>query len=584
LPITGADSVSIYVGILKYLGKKKIFPYKMTTIIHLNQDSFANGTYRIKSSGKYILDENIIFNPTETRPDIPSGTGWFAAITVETDDVDINLNCHSIEAAAEFLNSHQAGVFAIIELDNCPFSGSTYGYLGSNFTGDTSFVHGNNIRIHNGSIGRTSYWGIHGDNNTRVIIDNVKIADFELAGIQLDGATQVLYNRVKISGLEHPISVTADTTTIYYFNLLIQEVLPFFPPPFAGFAQKIITDFNAYVTAHPEIYNRVLEYPENNYYGIAMSSGTTDYFGFPATPTLCQKEADLSGGTTVKYIGLKEVQVQQLQNKPREIVAIGARVPGDTNGNYINLNNLGMFGVLNWFDVFDTSGNFNPNPYIVGLSFLALALLSVPSVESTLPPQTPDILIAIIRGDSATFFANAIPLFGNASFSPYTLESLFGVKIDCSEKVILDKSQIRNLRCLGNPGIDLASIPGASNYPNLTQTRYIGNDVRAIEFAVGTDINLKNIKISNIYSNNGFVYGIDLISTTHVKIKDVCITKLAGSGSILSSANQPSQVYGLHGTQTDNLKYCKVYVNQLYAPPNGQVHPISIDQNNIDSN
>ena len=95
----------------------------------LNQSDFNSGTYRIKSSGYYILGENIEFQPIPadeaTRTDQP-GIGWFAIITVETDYVVLDLNGHTIEATQEFLNQHIFNLFSIVELDNSQFPGPQY--------------------------------------------------------------------------------------------------------------------------------------------------------------------------------------------------------------------------------------------------------------------------------------------------------------------------------------------------------------------------------------------------------------------------------------------------------------------------
>lgn len=552
-------------------------------IIHLTQANFADGTYRIKRSARYILDEDINFDPTGTRPDIPKGTGWFAAITVETNNVIIDLNGHSIEATQNFINSHFANVFADIELDNCPYAGKLFGAQGSNFTGDTTFVSGNNIWIKNGTLARSSHWGIHGNNNTNVLVDRVYVRDFEVAGIEINGSTNIFYHKIRITGLEHLITVTAEKTQVVFLNQIYNQIIALAPPPIKVIAQEIINNFNAYVAAHPEIYDRVLQYPEGDYYGITMSSGSTNPFGFPTTSEACQKGSAFTNGQTLNNISLHHVCIANLTNQTKDVIVVGAKVPGGTNGNLIFLGNLGIFGALNWFDLFDTQGNFAPNIVAIALTFAAVAVLTVdPVLAANLPPEAPAIFEAILAGDSSTFFNLAIPLSGFTLNTPFTTTGLFAIRIDCSNHVITQNIRVKNLQSLGPPGIDLSSIPGASHYPDLVQPRYQGNDVWGLEFAVGNNVKVKNITVSNMLSRNGDVFGVDLPSSdSNVTIKCALIQNLTGEGTTQSQANHPSEVYGIRSIQTVNLKLIDIIVKNLQVPPNGEIHPIEINGVNV---
>ncbi len=66
-----------------------------TKVIALRQSDFDSGTYRITESGYYYLTENILFEPIPneelSRSDKPQ-TDWFAALSVECDNVIIDLN------------------------------------------------------------------------------------------------------------------------------------------------------------------------------------------------------------------------------------------------------------------------------------------------------------------------------------------------------------------------------------------------------------------------------------------------------------------------------------------------------------
>jgi hypothetical protein len=103
------QSVSYYIG-YPYQGG---FVLRSSGPVYLTQKTFDQGTYRIRTPGLYIVQEDIEFAP---RPDNdywndPSDLdypinqyylGFFAAITVESDNVVLDLNGHTIQMSKEF--------------------------------------------------------------------------------------------------------------------------------------------------------------------------------------------------------------------------------------------------------------------------------------------------------------------------------------------------------------------------------------------------------------------------------------------------------------------------------------------------
>ena len=139
---------------------------ELSRIIFLTNSDFKKGTYRITKPGHYKIKEDIIFSPNENiytsktpltnnlldnfiplesqeyykMP--PYHLGFFAAITVESDNVIIDLNNYSIrQSKLHYINQR---FFSIIQLNETPFI-STQGP--SNF-GEIDFY--KNIWIRNG--------------------------------------------------------------------------------------------------------------------------------------------------------------------------------------------------------------------------------------------------------------------------------------------------------------------------------------------------------------------------------------------------------------------------------------------------
>eukprot|EP01084_Bolivina_argentea_P014715 27526_1 len=179
--------------------------------IYLTQADFISGTYRIKERGEYILTENIIiaFNaPTDEIHDATDFSpnaydiddlywyprhdqneqypglysyhgkftlGFFAGITIECNDVIINLNGYSISMDYTFY--FQQRFFSLIELGNQPFIG---GQGPANWGADSIFA--SNIIIRDGILGLSSHHSIHGNRNNNILINNIRMQKFDVAG------------------------------------------------------------------------------------------------------------------------------------------------------------------------------------------------------------------------------------------------------------------------------------------------------------------------------------------------------------------------------------------------------------------
>jgi len=166
---------------------------------------FDSGTFRITEPGKYVLYQDVTFEPsgsgvTETLfPEKNSKKypqfggyflGFFAAITVEADDVEIDCKGHEIKMSEKFHKFQR--FFSIIELGSKPFiSGQGPPQFSSYITSPGAVKSAKNIKISNCKLGRTSHHGIHGNNNEGVTIKDVTIKDFEVGGISLNGGKNV---------------------------------------------------------------------------------------------------------------------------------------------------------------------------------------------------------------------------------------------------------------------------------------------------------------------------------------------------------------------------------------------------------
>ena len=118
---------------------------------------------------------------------------FFAMIVIQSDNVVFDLNYHTIEQSELFF--HQQTFYSHIELASTPF---VMGQGPANF-GDHEKV-ASNVIIKNGCLGLSSHHGIHAPGYSKnIIIDNLSIEKFAVAGIHLNGAHNVYINNVHLN-------------------------------------------------------------------------------------------------------------------------------------------------------------------------------------------------------------------------------------------------------------------------------------------------------------------------------------------------------------------------------------------------
>ena len=193
-------------SLLNFFNKKhNSFP-----IIGLKQEHFDNGTFRIKNPGKYVLLEDINFNPNEdndffpTQQQISSGLypelmngpyhlGFFAAIAVESENVIIDLNNKTLKQSEK--HAFQQRFYSNIELANSPFIPKQGP---GDFKGNTTYKPAKNVLVMNGKLGKSSHHGIHSNKADNVILHNLDITNFEVAGIALNGSSNSILSNINI--------------------------------------------------------------------------------------------------------------------------------------------------------------------------------------------------------------------------------------------------------------------------------------------------------------------------------------------------------------------------------------------------
>ena len=163
------------------------------SIHYLYQSDFEEGTYRIQESGIYVFMEDIVFdfNSGDLNEDgswlphcdqseqyvgacayrDPYFMGFFAGVTIECDNVVLDLNGKKLSQSVEFY--YQQRWFSIIELASQPFMPAQGPGM---FGADPKIA--SNVEIKNGYLGLTSHHGIHGNQNTNIHVHDIDISEY----------------------------------------------------------------------------------------------------------------------------------------------------------------------------------------------------------------------------------------------------------------------------------------------------------------------------------------------------------------------------------------------------------------------
>ena len=128
--------------------------------------------------------------------------GYFAAIIIESSNVVLDFKGHRLKQSEDYRFKQR--FFSLIELANSPFI-PNQGLPRE----DSPFISANNVIIQNGTLGASSHHGIHGNNNSNIMIMNMKIKDFEVGGISLNNVKNLKIVKCKIGPNSDKVYVNA---------------------------------------------------------------------------------------------------------------------------------------------------------------------------------------------------------------------------------------------------------------------------------------------------------------------------------------------------------------------------------------
>lgn len=463
-----------------------------TERILLTNTDFLNGTYRIKKSGIYVLNEDIVFNPSFLFPqesqkeEYPTGKngpyhlGFFAAITVECHNVIIDLNGYSIKQSKR--HNLLQRFFSLIELASSPFIPKQ----GPHAFTDT-IQSANSCLIMNGSLLNSSHHGVHGNNAHNIVLYNLTIHDFEVAGIALNGSTDSVLSHCHLKGRKSGIPVLSSFSQAFFTARVLELERETGTPAYANLdhdLQIAFTEIMGDVVQSTYFENKTGQY-DGNMYGIVLNVNGIVINDFHSS------RDNLQGNTDILVY---KITIDSIESHPVEIVALSTR---EKKEGYGGNRMVGVFG-----DVFDIEKVLDDNKKYSGNS--------LSDAQLYLAEHYPDKGTMSITNDIVKWSKNELSfdnLLLNGSdtessiFVPrgdsmgHIMKGNIGIFISGGTHIVVDTTLISGVITRGED-------VGSSSLFDANQLYFQGSNSYGILTTASKNIEIQSVTIKNIESEH----------------------------------------------------------------------------------
>ena len=497
----------------------------------LNSIDFCKGTYRIRRPGTYTFSENVTFSPNPDLDFFPdpkdpdySGPGFilgfFTALSIECDDVCVDLNGHTLEYSKIFALQQRYG--SLIELSSSPFPP---GFGPADF--GPTITSARRCCIKNGTLGLVSHHSIHGNHNSNVIIEDLVCKDFEVAAISLNGCEHVKIERVKIGPNRQSIPVLGSYSharfllhlSKAYLNKYVLELtdeqfeqIQLCSNVLNKTLDHVKTEINVKGACSDDLFSNSCGLLDSNCYGICI---------FPkgiAVHDLTDTSYNQGECTNVT---IKDVEIKNLKCCPTEIVGISEKM-----GDFVQFDLAG--GVFNVLKCSDGNGYYSGN----ALSDLQIAL-AMPGFKFGNMTITKDVCDWANDSDKQLKDVFGTPntsyrwrCGGDVMF--HLTKGGIGLRVDGTKGLKMSNVRIDCVQNIGRMGNDTHN--GAYHVSHSYQTRplYHGCDAFGVVLSRVCEAKLKGLKVKGVHSNNGEASGVYLNSIcSGVRMKKSLVRRIS---------------------------------------------------------
>ncbi len=504
--------------------------------VSLQQSDFAHGTVRLSTAAHYVLSEDIVFDPNPNDNWMPTAAqtaggpnadypiapyggyhlGFFAAITLEGDDIFLDLNGKVIRQSLVF--SVQQRFFAVIELANTPFI-PTQGP--ANF-GDV-FKPAKNCLVANGTLGLSSHHGIHGNGMSKIIMQNMRIEQFEVAGIALNGGEDCLIRNVQICNMSNDISVLSTYSSARFMEPVIAQIVADQPQASLEFAksgtktgdeillelqaemEKVVTATRAKLPVPAGLFKNTSGLYDGGGYGIVLNSLGVVVNGF-------KKNRDGAVGNINNVI--HDVIIENCATGQGEIVGISVPGSAGSSGAYGKKVQVGMVGDVFQVDVVsDDNGTYIGN--VLSNAKLFLAKFGVGRQRGTVNITDPVIEWALAEEPDLdkVLIDNDLYFVSGGDSMAHIMKGFIGIFISAGKQIYAFNNRIENLSNQAHPGVVSREETALEAAIVPLEEVYNGAATRGIAITGSETVLLTNTEVKEIISQCGVGCGMDMLNT-----------------------------------------------------------------------
>jgi len=548
-----------------------------TNTVYISNTDIQSGTYRITEPGTYILAEDLRFNfnapSAEDRTDesfspnnyntdnmgwFPSknqeeynglytydglySQGFFAGISVESDDVIIDLNGHSMEMSYEYYL--QQRYFSLIEVGNRP------SIMGQDLSvyDDIDEVAPTLVEIKNGLLGLTSHNAIHGNKVDSFTISDVTIQNFDVAGISCNGCTGVSVSTSVVGPQNSNIPVFTRYNHARSLLPRLRDLSANYGSEPIQFAARDATTvqglIDRLVGQMDMVYNHIInnqEYEDNDKEWRSVkrlflnANGGLDAgssYGIVLTGEGTAANAIGSSIEGSSDITLTDVEIQGIYAKPLEQFKY---VKAD--GNSVSL----LFGdTIDLTHVFDQIKDPSTSKYI-GDAYTDLAFAVDKFSDSDVFKnglRLSDGLRSLAFDNDNTQFASEFNIYGSTDMQLTSIKGAIGLRIDGVQTFKIQKSLVHNVENWGQRGSTLAgeySVPQIMGEQEDIQYGYTGNRAQGV-MIVSADGTLDDVEIYDVASLSGSAHGVVIYKESNIGATNVR-TRNIQAGQAMTQSN-----------------------------------------------
>jgi hypothetical protein len=607
--------------------------------VTLTNDDFRYGTFIIDEPGTYRLAEDISFNPnspdtlsaavddgsipaeianplglvspvdayhagfplfTQYAPDgvdgftpggpldarydpAAYGIGFFAAIAIDADDVVLDLNGHTIEQSPEHALLQR--FFAVIELSDQPFIPSQGPFdFGSDLDG------AQRVTIRNGTIGRSSHHGIHGNGNVNITIRDVDFSGYEVGALSLNGVNGLdVTNVTAVNRKDVPVLGTFSSAQ--FIKMFIEDLLRSGSETTltvdgavlgaadikSGLVEAInnthddiivspnVVDGRAQIdsTTHPVeygLFHNQFGVVDGNSYSFLVNRYGVAVDGFPYSPD----GVDSVPSQNVRFTNVRVMdQVAAINETPALDVGGGAAI--DPVGAVFQTQNRNpATDTPVTTSATDGTARYTGNPVANAQAFVAKAQLNGDFAASRLDISrqsiSPSILswVEAVPGSEsledigATYLCNGDSMF-------HVNKGVIAFRMDAAQNVRLTNTSVSGLENLGAEGSSLCGdYLGGKSHPGATLNGFGGSTVRAYTFSGTQDALVVNASARGLASVGGMAIGFDILTdSSDIRILSASVADVdAASGGTMSPDSPTAEpwAYGYYvGAEAGNV-------------------------------